>query len=305
MPLTFQEPEVLGPRYQAPDAPHFDLGDTIKAAFETQNTVGSALASQAPSFTMPSEQQVSEYDPFQDIKGYEPYADHFILARSPEDTQRIKADIDREQQNRNILSASGWKGMVAQIAAGTLDPVFLPLLAIPGGSEVKALRAAQALKVVAPEATAALPAEAAKEVSTMALAGKFALFGGGAATVSETALNATQETRTKLESAFNITGATLLSGVLGAAAGYLTRSQFNALAKGIETDFVDRSISAAELHPTTLPQETLAGSAGVARATKNVSPILRTMQSPSLATRQIVQDLAEQHTDEALGIPAK
>jgi hypothetical protein len=319
MPISFLEesPTDLMPRMQTSTleaVPKPPIGKTVQAAFETSNTLGSAIASgmfKQGDLVMdpPPPTPIDEnYNPFQDIKGYEPFASSFIESRNPEHTAAIKQRIDHEQENRQTLDAAGWQGVVASMAAGALDPLLLPMLAIPGGIEVKAAMAFNAARAVSPEAAGAVAKIAASAISPLEMAGRFAAYGAAGAAAQEAALHATQETRTLMESVYNVGGATLLSGVLGAAAGKLTRAEFTRLARvvdedisaGIREDALSRGVpegapgvGAEATRKTTLAEETMVGTGGLAKITQEVNPLLRVMHSPSVTSRQILQDLVE------------
>jgi len=272
MPL-FPESEVIGNQARLQiDQPRTDApgwADTLGAAFRAENSVGSAIS--AYEYRRPDEND-PDFDPFANIKGYEQYAGRFIGANSPADVAAIKDRVTNETKDRETLHASGWKGVVSGIAAGVLDPAFLPLMFTPIGM----IRAG-----AGPLRTAAATAGV----------------GTAAATASELALHASQITRTPMESAFNITGAAVLSGILGGAAGAITRARFNELAKALDADISNAiqpsTVGAAATRGTTLAEETLVSTGGVAKVLKGGSPLLRTMQSASLKTRQVAQDLIE------------
>ncbi len=290
MPIvTIDQPQVLGERQRLPqedETPDPSFGEVVQSAFATQNSLGSLLdRGERPDFTLTplSEERrlgVEPYDPLaeNEIRGYEDYADSFIGVESRDEAAWIKGNIDRELEHRRTLQAGGWPAVAAEIGAGTLDPIFLPALLFA-------------------------PASGAVRTSVSRATMEFAAAGGTGAALSEAALHATQETRTGLESTFNITGATLLSGVLGGASSWISRKEFDDFAKAIENEFADipapdiqsagASAGAREVADTTLDEETLVSAAGMEKLLKQGSPLLRMMQSPSVKTRQVIQDLAE------------
>jgi hypothetical protein len=102
----------------------------------------------------PEADDLSAYDPLDNIDGYENFAKAFIPARSPQDVEAIKRSIDRNLANRQTLAEGGWRGVTAQIAAGVLDPANL----IPvGGVWSKGAKAAGALRGAAEAAALAAP----------------------------------------------------------------------------------------------------------------------------------------------------
>jgi len=177
------------PKVEAAEAASYGTGELIQAAFENENSLVSWAASGFS--TGQAFEPVKDYDFYDDITGYEPYADSFIDSESPEQTAHIKMQIDQEVRNKELLNASGAGGIAAQIAAGLTDPIYLPFLF------VKPLQAGMSAKN-------AFAVEAAA--------------GGTLEAIAEGAKHQTQTTRTLAESAFNVGGAALFSGVIGAGA---------------------------------------------------------------------------------------
>ncbi|MBT0520957.1 hypothetical protein [Morganella morganii] len=285
---TIQQPEpVYGdnekPSWYAPLNPLDDSNDTKRlrdAAFRIDNSVGSLIA------TIPFNQfeAVEGYNPFEDdntLAGYEDYADAFIHSQSPLETSAIKQRIDRQIQDRTLLAEAGGAGFTSSLAMGVIDPINVAATFIPGGLAVRGGSVART-------------------------AGTLALSNAAAGVLSETALSATQETRTLTESALNVTFDATLGGVMGSAI-QLVKNR-GALAAKFRNDVIgeqqtqpqnipnnipgDRSIGAAEVFDTTLEQEAIKGPSFVNR-TMNVSPVGRVAQSPSKIARQVNQQLAE------------
>ncbi|HCR3199961.1 TPA: hypothetical protein ON439_002241 [Morganella morganii] len=250
------------------------------AAFRIDNSVGSLIA------TIPFNQfeAVEGYNPFEDdntLAGYEDYADAFIHSQSPLETSAIKQRIDRQIQDRTLLAEAGGAGFTSSLAMGVIDPINVAATFIPGGLAVRGGSVART-------------------------AGTLALSNAGAGVLSETALSATQETRTLTESALNVAFDATLGGVMGSAI-QLVKNR-GALAAKFRNDVIgeqqtqpqnipnnipgDRSIGAAEVFDTTLEQEAIKGPSFVNR-TMNVSPVGRVAQSPSKIARQVNQQLAE------------
>lgn len=271
------------PSWYAPLNPLDDSNETKRlrdAAFRIDNSVGSLIA------TMPFNQfeAVDGYNPFEDdntLAGYEDYADAFIHSQSPLETSAIKQRIDRQIQDRKLLAEAGGAGFTSSLAMGVIDPINVAATFIPGGLAVRGGSVART-------------------------AGTLALSNAGAGVLSETALSATQETRTLTESALNVTFDATLGGVMGSAI-QLVKNR-GALAAKFRNDVIgeqqtqpqnipnnipgDRSIGAAEVFDTTLEQEAIKGPSFVNR-TMNVSPVGRVAQSPSKIARQVNQQLAE------------
>lgn len=285
---AIQQPEpVYGdnekPSWYAPLNPLDDSNETKRlrdAAFRIDNSVGSLIA------TMPFNQfeAVDGYNPFEDdntLAGYEDYADAFIHSQSPLETSAIKQRIDRQIQDRTLLAEAGGAGFTSSLAMGVIDPINVAATFIPGGLAVRGGSVART-------------------------AGTLALSNAGAGVLSETALSATQETRTLTESALNVAFDATLGGVMGSAI-QLVKNR-GALAAKFRNDVIgeqqtqpqnipnnipgDRSIGAAEVFDTTLEQEAIKGPSFVNR-TMNVSPVGRVAQSPSKIARQVNQQLTE------------
>lgn len=285
---TIQQPEpVYGdnekPSWYAPLNPLDDSNDTKRlrdAAFRIDNSVGSLIA------TIPFNQfeAVEGYNPFEDdntLAGYEDYADAFIHSQSPLETSAIKQRIDRQIQDRTLLAEAGGAGFTSSLAMGVIDPINVAAVFIPGGMAVRGGSVART-------------------------AGTLALSNAAAGVLSETALSATQETRTLTESALNVAFDATLGGVMGSAI-QLVKNR-GSLAAKFRNDVIgeqqtqpqnipnnipgDRSIGAAEVFDTTLEQEAIKGPSFVNR-TMNVSPVGRVAQSPSKIARQVNQQLTE------------
>lgn len=285
---AIQQPEpVYGdnekPSWYAPLNPLDDSNETKRlrdAAFRIDNSVGSLIA------TIPFNQfEAAEgYNPFEDdntLAGYEDYADAFIHSQSPLETSAIKQRIDRQIQDRKLLAEAGGAGFTSSLAMGVIDPINVAATFIPGGLAVRGGSVART-------------------------AGTLALSNAGAGVLSETALSATQETRTLTESALNVAFDATLGGVMGSAI-QLVKNR-GALSAKFRNDVIgeqqtqpqnipnnipgDRSVGAAEVFDTTLEQEAIKGPFFVNR-TMNVSPVGRVAQSPSKIARQVNQQLAE------------
>ena len=301
-------PTGLSPQRLEPvqvDVPTPPLGTVFRTAFERENTIGSAVVSAAePAMASPD----PRFDPFKQIQGYEDYAAAFIDANSEDDVSRIKARIDKERRRTEILDAAGGWGFIADLAAGVADPVnFIPV----GGVAVRATRLGRI-------GAGTLQVGAAGLVS---------------GTASEILLQGTQLTRTEQESALNIAASTLLSGVLGAAAGGFGRGVTEEAARealrgagvyereltgnldpandtgrlrsaaaavpGERPDPLprapeDSSVGAAAARATSLEDESFSSALGTEKALAFSSPTLRLGNSPSVEVRRLAQELAEQ-----------
>jgi len=239
--MPFIKPQKLGKvqRFDVPKETETSAFDTFHSAFALHNSLSSYIDRAEPDFDVSHETLLtSDYDPFDNIEGYEPFADSFIESNSPEQTEWIKSRIDDENRKREMLSASGGLGIAASAIAGMSDPLMIPLLFVGGG----AVNASKSVAI------------AGLEVG--------AIVGSGAA-VAEVALHSTQETRTVAESAVTVSAAALLSGLIGSTATSMTKKQIADVTKAVNDDLQPRSAGAAEVRYTTLEQEQLIKAGGL------------------------------------------
>jgi hypothetical protein len=176
------------------DKPDPEFLDTVAAAFRQENLIGSSFASRALALPDADFFKVDpNYDVFDDLDGYETYADRFEQVYNRNAAMAMKADIDQENKDRDILAASGWAPWLLSVgAANILDPTIL----IPGGAIVKGGRVGYSA------------AKTALAVSAAA---------GGATAVQEAGLQATQQLRTPEETLLAVGGSVILGGIVGAA----------------------------------------------------------------------------------------
>ncbi len=204
-PIGLGEGFDLNPETDAPAT-----RETLGAAFERGSEFGSALAMDRVLFQAPPVDP--DLDPWAEINGSE-YEDEwraFVGVRNRDQLEAMKVQVNRERENARTIAASGTLGAIAEMAAGLLSPVTL----LPGGAVIRGF------KVGSTAARTALSVGAAA---------------GGAAAVSEAALQATQVTRTPEDSAIVIGGSVLLGNVLGAGIGAkVARSEFRAMSRGLE-----------------------------------------------------------------------
>ncbi len=245
-----------------------DTLDVFESAFRVENSVGSWLSNEQ----MPNLPAQIDYNPYdddgKDIKGYEFFANSFVASQSPEQTAWIKQKIDREIEDRKVVDAGGALGVVAYIAAGMTDPMLLPAFLVPGGPLIGA--------------------------SSILGAG---LRTAGAAGVLEAGVegvkHSTQSARTGTESLINIGGAALVSGILGSSVAALTRKELDTFSEEM-TEYLSspRSVGAAQANR--LEAEDTRTASSLTRLEKvGVSPLLRTTESPSQATREAANQLVE------------
>lgn len=292
MPFDFNTPLGGGKlglsQFDKPDPSYLE---TVGAWVRQESPVGSYLSS--------ARRQVDDFDrvdpaynPFDDIAGYEEYADSFERSYNPQATAAIKADIDKEQKDREIQASSGWVATGLGMSAALLtDPTIL----IPGGALIKAGRLGYST------------AKSAASVGAAAMIGTAA---------QESALQATQETRTAGETALALGGSALLGGLLGAGGAKLfTNAEWGSFSRALKEDLSDEVPNADEIVETIVSRAQSAGAAtvgdniklddlgvggpriaqAIARATAaaKINPGIQTMLSPSKKVREIYAQLAD------------
>lgn len=259
--------------------------EVVPAAFRSQNSIGSIIAEE-PGVPNRVQRIDPTFHPADHITGYELWAPRFAASNNAEEVAAIKRQIEQEISDRKTLEAAGWAGIAAEIAAGGIDPINLVPI---GGTAVRSVK-----------------------LGKNVLEGGLATARAGmiGASLSEALLHSSQQTRTLGESAANVAGATVLSGVLGGAAPVITRlfgRDLNKFAKEMEGYLAsdldphapiarlnpDGSVGAAAARTTTLNQEAVSGALGFEKLIKFQDPLIRTATSPSLEARRAVQQLAE------------
>ena len=235
------------------------------------------------SFTSP----VPGYDPFNDIAGYEDFADSFIDAESPQEVSIIKRSLDRRLQARQTLQDGGAMGVVAQLAALPADPsILLPMVGVGRG------------------------------VARLGTIGRGAVVGGSAGLMGgashEVIMQMLDDTQTGTESAINIAASSILGMMLGAGIGAVAGRSIPGIRSldDLERAVADEigspvkytgdyagSVGAAQARTTTLQQEGVASALGAERLSQGDfivgTPLSRTLASESLEVRRIAGDLAE------------
>lgn len=287
MPFEVAERRI-NPVFAIPDrkrerveAPNF-LDETIPAALRIENPVGSLVAQQGRGVRFPLD---PDFNPLEDVTGYEGYEDLFVEAKNADHLAAIKSDIDRETKDRATIAAAGTAGDAAALAAGLVDPMNL----LPGGVVYKGGK---------------LGFTVAKTAASTAAAGTASV------AASEVALHATQNLRTAEESAVAIGVGTLLAGTIGGAiSAWGGRRALNELSEKVSRDFeravpdgrptpediaaASADLSAARVPQTTLEDESLVGALGLEKLTRGLNPVLRLAQSPSKKVREVSQGLIE------------
>lgn len=235
----------------------------------------------------------TDFNPFELIRGsrYEAeYGDEFIGVPNEAAARALMARIDAQEERLRTLSDAGWAGTVAQIGVGAVDPLnYVPFVDVLSG--------------------------AAKGMKIASVASRSAALGAVQAGTGEAFLQATQPGRGWEEGAGNIASATILSGLLGAGLGYLTKDEIASLTRGMDQLRAD-----ATAHIAGAPMPQAAGAAAAdARQLEQIpylpkplqnisdrlSPTGRVWSSQSVQARRTLADLAEtprMFTDNEKGI---
>lgn len=221
------------------------MGDRFNAALRRENFVGSYLSSgdMRKELSLAHRNPQEGYNPFDgDIEGYEDHVEEFTKAYTPAATEAIKRQIDREIEDRRIMETGALGGVGYDLLATITDPTQWALAIATGGV-----------------------GNFARGVSITRKAVQVGLIGGAETVVTEVGLQNTQTTRSYLESAFNISGATLLGGVAGAGLfktidmfqardglGHVGSDTVNATSRGtINTDTSHSSMEAGNISSAT------------------------------------------------------
>lgn len=256
-------------------------GEVLTATFHDEHTVvnlANDLADWAFNETVPD----PDYDAAEDMAGYEGYAEDLIHAQSREEMTRRKQRIDDElAAKETIAQASGMQAFGSSVLTAVTDPVsWIPI----GGPAYKTYR------------TGGTILEGAAKTA-------------GVAAIIETGREAymqeTQATRTLEQSVGNIASVTLLTGLLGGAAGGLSPQRQVEIAEKIEQDMTLpqqpnlglSSVGAAQA-ATTAEQEAIKGLGKTQGVFKKIpdaltNPVLRGSMSESVAVRRFTEQMAD------------
>ena len=272
---------------------------TFGAAFRQDNTIGSLMS--AKSLGVDNSPEDPNYSAWNEIKGtkYEPYWNSFSNSNNARYTTTLKQQIDQEEADKRTMAAAGWRGTVAGISAGLVDPAFF----VPIGE-----------------------AEAAGGRGVYSVIGAGARTGAevGVATAGQEAvLQGTQQTRTGEESALNVGANVVLGSLLGGAAHWLFPGEvaqadkaFRDIHTGEGVPTIEQLTDGKPLASVAPPISGTASSAGAARtdrltnadlsvdpgwghadaiaaATKDLSPNLRANFRVVPAPREYTQMLSE------------
>lgn len=264
---------------EEPQDPSF--GETVGAAIRTENIVGSFMASRGVQNPYEVEDGFDAIDYVKDDPAFAPYVERFGGVFNRKAADALKVQIKQEEQDRRTLDAAGINGTIASLAAGVFD---LPTVFSVGGGIAGAGR------------------------TVFGTAIRAGVGAGIDATVTETGLQLTQQTRTGEESAFNIGGSVLLGGALGTLVGrYLSNAEASAMSRKIEeqgkafteadnavfgggTGAQSAGAAARDAGPLQLKDEALIKKLWGVRSQ---DPLIRSQLSDFDATRQTVRELAE------------
>lgn len=272
-PLALSNGFDLNPEEEVVD------GNLLGAAFRSENPIVSAVTSFDYNPDAPYDPSYRAWD---DIQGtvYEQYSDRFVEARNADEAGRMKAQIDREIEDRKTMDAAGAWGFVAGMGAAVLSPTSL----LPGGAIVRG---------------------AGGGVSVARTAASAGAWAGAAAAIDEIALQGSQATRTAEESAYAIGGSVILGGLLGGSVGLLSReAHMRSSTTAAELPIAQqelgdqlRSVGAAEnAQDFTLRRENLFGwinRTPVLRGIVRSDPILRGQLSDNREARRATAELVE------------
>lgn len=250
-----------------------DYSDVVSAAFHLanpvantavgrivgqywENSVDVATGKQPKGYPAPPPRPditpVSGYTPYADpreLLGYEDHFAAFSTSESPNETQRIKQDINNQRALEDIVRRDGWRGMATVFAAGMTDPLTIASMFVPLAPELEA-------------------ANVTGKIGTLSRTKRVAagMTGLGALTaVQEGILTSQQPDRPLGESLYNIAGTAFLGGALGMTlASRFSKEEFEALGAKLK----DEGINGI---PGQNPSLNPGGSAGAARVGDNTS----------------------------------
>lgn len=272
----------------------------LKDSFTRHNTVYNAYRTMMDSVSgnAPGLAEDTGYDPIAEAKRYgipEDRLGSFAYVDNQKEFDYMVDKLRKEDEARERLDNGGLTSLMTDLAAGVLDPVnFLPV----GSAILKWGTAGSAVKGAIAGAGAGIPSMLASELS----------------------LKAMQETRSTEEVATNVLAGAMLSGVLGAGVGALTKSQAQAAktlssydeaaesarrqnlgesigaARVDENAAVNEALRAASLEDLNLqqPEGAIAKglfNANIASAAKFVSPSVRLALSDNVELRRTVHGL--------------
>lgn len=156
--------------------------------------------------------KVDGYEPSpEETKGFAGHTlDYLIMSRSPEQFEWRLQEAKRMMEMRRISQESGWTGILGILAGSFGNPIVMVPAIVPLSGPFTWGRVAGEMFIV-----------------------------GGAEVASETLLYDIDPTRTKWESAGNILGATVLTGILGSTIRHFTKDQLDVLSKKFVDDVLE------------------------------------------------------------------
>lgn len=222
------------PQWQAPDLTEDEgptTGETFEAAFAEENLIGSTISYYDDKAGFGDFEDQLDYNVYdEDLTGYEDYLDEFGGVRSEKEMKFVKKRIDTGRENRKIIAESGAMGIGAMLTVGILDPtIFIPV----AGTVYKASKTATVLANAARTSASVGAVEAGREF----------------------VLHEQQPVRTIEESALNIGGAMVLSGILGGAASFLSTKKYDDLVDDMDV-YIDEHIKPEQKMETPFEEPT-------------------------------------------------
>ena len=269
------------PEFEEPITREVTTGEVVNAFVQQEGFIPN-LASFVESTILGNFIPDNDYDPFEDMTGYEGYSEDLVGAQSREEMSFIKTRIDKELDQRDIISSGNLGqqllGMVTTIAT---DPTTL----IPiGGVAYKTYRkGGRILEGAAKTGATAAAIETGRE----------AFF------------QQSQITRTFEESAMNIGAVTFLGALLGGASAGLSKKTIDELGKRLDNDLItpkdfdtDLSTAGAVQVGTTSVQEEIKGLKKTLKVFEKLPdflthPVIRTAISPSKVVRILSEKIAD------------
>jgi len=281
--------------------------ETMGSYWRRENIFGSTHAAILDDFlyNLTDEEPDPKYEGLLDVNnsGYEGFEYLLAGALNENHAKRIRGQIDGQREDfETIMNAPTYQHVLSMPLA-IADPSIL----LPASIGVKGLKTANM----------------AKKIGGLAAGGAV-----GVAT-QEVGLHLTQDFRSEKESTSNVLAGAILGGLIGGGYGLVTAKHTKAnkilqglskdlevkptsLSKSIEEGNLDldnlikqsnESVGAAKLDLTeeemfagkmldreaSLADETLVSAKGFEKVLKNVTPLLRNMQSPFLASRRLIQ----------------
>ena len=260
---------ILKPVQVEPDQPieqedGYTFLEKIQAGFLLENTIGSYANNEV--IKAPIDNTFNPWEHLtQEEKVDEVFVKNAMYANSTTELESIRNQVSKERESKAKLT--GASGFFAMLPPVILDPINL----IPIGGQLRlAYKSGKVLK------------------GALTTAG----VGTGVVATQEAILQGTQTTRTKLESAINITSAGILSGILGGSITSLNRARTEKAIKELEDIFTNKTSGSVGARDATTYE--IKGPI-IRKLLRKIAydPLTRTLTSPSLAARKLVAELVE------------